>query len=247
MSNQLETVAEQAANTAPEIANAAAEPSFIDGLATFMNDGGVFMWIIFGIWIVAIAISMERFNSLRLYDTNGNSIMEMIKKHVLMNQVHEAIQKCSGGKALLPQVLRSGLKRANQNKEQIQDAVEGSILEVQPLIDKRLDYLALIANISTLMGLLGTIYGLIQSFSAVAGADPSQKAQLLALGISKAMNTTAFGLISAITIMVIHTILGKKSEKIASDIEHYAVKLVDLLGTKRVTPVTDEASNTPAA
>ena len=107
------------------------------------------------------------------------------------------------------------------------------MLEAMPHLEKRLGYLALIANVSTLVGLLGTIYGLIQSFAAVASADAASKAELLALGISKAMNTTAFGLISAISIMVIHQILTTKSEKIIGDMEHYSVKLVDLLSTRK--------------
>ncbi len=107
------------------------------------------------------------------------------------------------------------------------------MLEVIPQLDKRLSYLTLIANLSTLMGLLGTIQGLIQSFSAVATADPSQKAQLLANGISVAMNTTALGLVSAISIMVVHSILVNKTDKIVSEVEENSVKLIDLLGTKK--------------
>ena len=130
-------------------------------------------------------------------------------------------------------VLRNGLKRANQDKDQIQDCVDATVLEVTPSIEKRMGYLGLLANISTLMGLLGTIYGLIQSFSAVANADPASKAKLLALGISKAMNTTAIGLIAAISIMVIHSFLTSKADKIYADLEQFSIKLVDLLGTKK--------------
>ena len=206
--------------------------SFLQSAALFMDEGGIFMWIIFTIWTIGIAIALERYKSLFMYDINAKSFMAKIKKHVLENQVHQAIQLCSNSKSLLPLVIRGGLKRANQSKEQIQDSLEASALEVVPEVDKRMNYLALLANISTLLGLLGTIYGLIQSFSAVATADPSSKAKLLALGISKAMNTTAIGLISAITIMVIHSILTTKAEKIVTDIDEQSVKLVDLLSTK---------------
>lgn len=231
-----------------EMVQMATDKSFIDSLALFMEEGGIFMWIIFGVWALGIAIAIERAKSLFSYDIHGPSLMEMIKKHVLLNDVHKAIQNCSNSKALLPQVLRNGLKRANQTKEQIQDAIEASMLEVLPKIEKRMGYLGLIANISTLVGLLGTIYGLIQSFSAVATADPSSKAKLLALGISKAMNTTAFGLISAISIMVIHSILTSKSDKILSEIEEFSVKLIDLLGTKKaVIPQTESNDDKKAA
>ena len=218
------------------MANVATQTTFFEDLAIFMNEGGVFMWIILLIWLIGMIIAIERFKSFTFFDTKGELLMNMIKKNVLLNNVQEAIKLCSDSKALLPYVLKSGLKRANQTKEQIQDAIESTILEVVPKVERGLGYLALIANISTLLGLLGTIYGLIQSFSAVASADPASKAKLLALGISKAMNTTAFGLISAISIMVIHTVLSNKSEKIMGEVEQFSVKLIDLLGTKKHIP-----------
>ena len=237
VTNAAQVATDLAANTV-----AVEDPNFFQSLAMFMSDGGIFMWIIFAIWALGVAISIERIKSLFSMDVDGTSLMNMVKKHVLLNDVHKAIQLCSDSKAVLPKVLRSGLKRANQTKDQIQDSIEASMLEVMPQLDKRLGYLSLIANISTLMGLLGTIYGLIQSFSAVAQADPAQKAQLLALGISKAMNTTAFGLISAISIMVVHSVLVTKSDKILSEVEENSVKLIDLLGTKRVPANEDNAA-----
>jgi biopolymer transport protein ExbB/TolQ len=216
-----------------EVTQTVADPSFLQTLAVFMDEGGIFMWIILATWTFGIAISLERIKSLFTYDIDGSSLMNMIKKHVLNNDVQKAIQSCSNSNALLPMVLKSGLKRANQEKDQIQDAVDSTILEVAPKIEKRMSYLGLVANVSTLIGLLGTIYGLIESFAAVANADPASKAKLLALGISKAMNTTAFGLISAISIMVVHNILSNKSDKIIAEVEEYSLKLVDLLGTKK--------------
>lgn len=217
------------------------ELNMVQEFAKFMDDGGIFMWIILGIWAFGVAIAVERLKNLLKFDTDGTSLMNEIKKNVLTNEVQNAIQTCSSSKALLPGVMRNGLKRANQTKEQIQDALEASMLESIPHVEKRLGYLALIANVSTLIGLLGTIYGLIQSFAAVASADAASKAELLALGISKAMNTTAFGLISAISIMVLHSFLTSKAEKIIGEMEHYSVKLVDLLATKRTQalPVTE--------
>ena len=223
------------------------DPNFLKTMAIFMDEGGLFMWIILAIWIFGVAISVERIKSLFSYDIDGISLMNMIKKSIMKNDVHSAIQNCSSSKALLPIVLKSGLKRANQTKEQISDAVEASILEVAPKVEKRMGYLSLVANVSTLIGLLGTIYGLIESFAAVATADPASKAKLLALGISKAMNTTALGLVSAISIMVVHSLLTSKSEKIMGEIEEYAVKLIDLLGTKRPASIkTPSLPGSPA-
>lgn len=205
----------------------------INSFASFIQEGGVFMWVILIIWGVGIAIIIERFFSLYLkLDVNGTSVMNEIQKFVLSDDIPGAIKSCSGTKAAVPKVLKGALKRSNQSSHQIQNAIDANALEVIPKIQKRLPYLHLIANISTLFGLLGTIQGLIYSFSAVSEADPTEKASLLAAGISQAMNTTALGLFSAITIMVFHAFLKAKADKIIGEIDEFAVKTMDLLGTK---------------
>lgn len=205
----------------------------VNGIADFIQSGGVFMWVIVLIWAVGIAISLERFMKLSFkFDVDGSSFMNELQRYILSNDIQGAIRVCSGSMAALPKVLKSGLKRANQTTQQIQNAIDATALEVIPKVELRLNYLQMIANISTLFGLLGTIQGLIQSFSAVASADPAQKAELLATGISKAMNTTFLGLLAAISIMMLHTFLSSKSEKIINEIDEFSVKLLDLLGTK---------------
>ena len=159
--------------------------------------------------------------------------MVFVKRRVLLNKVKEGIEYCGRGKAIVAQVMKSGLQRANQNKDQIKDAMETKILFFLPQMEKRMGLLALMANVSKHIGLLGTISGLIQSFSAVAQAEASVKAQLLALGISKAMNTTALGLLCAISLMVLHSLLQSKQNKIIGDVEHNSLSLLDLLGTKK--------------
>ena len=207
--------------------------SFISDFAAFIQGGGVFMYVILAVWGIGIAIALERFKKLsRNYDVDGPSFMNEIQRYVLSNDIQGAIRVCSGSIAALPKVLKSGLKRANQGTDQIQNAIDATALEVVPKIELRLNYLQLVANISTLLGLLGTIQGLIVTFGAVADVDPAQKAQLLAAGISKAMNTTALGLLSAISIMVIHAVLSSKADKIINEIDEFSVKLLDLLGTK---------------
>lgn len=221
---------------------AVVQESFLQWAARFMSDGGVFMWIIAVVWAIGVAIAVERLKQYFKYDIDGASLMGSIKKNVIGNQVQEAIQSCSETQALLPFVMKNGLKRANQSKEQIQDALEASILEAVPKIEQRLGYLALTANLSTLLGLLGTIQGLIQSFAAVAQAEASQKGQLLAEGIAVAMNTTALGLVSAISLMVIHSVLMARGEKMIKEIEENSVKLLDLLGTKKAAITQEKAA-----
>ncbi|MBK26654.1 MAG: transporter [Halobacteriovorax sp.] len=206
----------------------------INGLAEFIQSGGVFMWVIVIIWAFGIAISLERFSKLFFkLDVDGASFMNELQRYILSNDIQGAIRVCSGSVAALPRVLKSGLKRSTQQPEQIQNAIDATALEVIPKVELRLNYLQLVANISTLFGLLGTIQGLIQSFGAVAAADPAQKAELLAQGISKAMNTTFLGLLAAISIMMLHTFLSSKSEKIINEIDEFSVKLLDMLGTKK--------------
>ncbi len=224
------------------VSNPVVQENMLQWTARFMIEGGVFMWIIAAVWCVGIAIAVERLKAYFKFDVDGSSLMGNIKKSVIGNQVQEAIQTCSESGALLSFVMKNGLKRANQSKEQIQDALEASILEAVPKIEKRLSYLALAANLSTLLGLLGTIQGLIQSFAAVAQAEASQKAQLLAEGIAVAMNTTALGLISAISLMVVHSILMARGEKMIQEIEENSVKLLDLLSTKKGPAVSDKAA-----
>ena len=206
----------------------------MNAILIFMNDGGVFMWIILVVWIVGLVISIERFLKFVVYDSNGPSLMNEVQKYVISNDLGGAIKICSNTKSFIPKIFKNGLKRANQSVNQMQNAIDATALECIGKVESRIGYINLLANISTLMGLLGTIYGLIQSFEAVGAADPSKKAEILSSGISKAMNTTAIGLISAISLMTIHAILTAKQEKIISAMDEYSIKLLDLLGTRKV-------------
>ena len=202
-------------------------------LKAFMINGGFFMWVILFIWLTGIGISLYKYLMLKVYDINGNKIFAKIKGFVLSNNVDEALSVCSNSKAILPKILRSGLKRANEDRLLIEDAMTTTMLENTPKIGYQLSYISLIANVSTLIGLLGTIQGLIMSFAGVANAEPGMKAKILSMGIAKAMNTTAFGLISAITIMVFHTFLSNKAQRLNDSIDEVSSKLVDLLSIKR--------------
>ncbi len=199
----------------------------------FMDDGGIFMWVILALFIVGIFISIERFISFMVYDSDGPSLLNEVQKYVISNDLGGAIKICSSSRSFIPKIFKNGLKRANQSVSQMQNAIDATALECIGKVESRIGYINLLANISTLMGLLGTIYGLIQSFEAVGAADPSKKAEILSSGISKAMNTTAMGLISAIALMAIHAVLSAKQEKIIGAMDEYSIKLLDLLGTRQ--------------
>ena len=210
-----------------------AQGSIIKSITTFIIMGGPPMWLVMVVFAVGVAIAIERFMKLtKRYDTDGPSFMNELQRYILSNDIQGAIRICSGTTALLPKVLKSGLKRANQKPEQIQNALDATALEVIPKVEMRLSYLSLIANISTLIGLVGTIMGLIEAFGSIAAADPAQRSELLARGLALGMNTTLMGLVAAIIMMVIHSFLSAKADKIISEIDEYSVKLMDLLLVK---------------
>ena len=171
-------------------ANTLTTTGFFNQLIDFFEKGGTFHGdhpSCLGGWCRHLFKGLAK---LKKADVDGASFMNEIQRHILSNDIQGAIRICSGSMAALPRVLKSGSKRAKQSPEQIQNAVDATALEVIPKIELRLNYLQLIANVSTLFGLLGTISGLINSFAAVAAAEPTQKAEMLANGIAKAMNTT---------------------------------------------------------
>ena len=200
-------------------------------MAKFYTDGGFFMHPIAFVSVFGIAIIIERFIFLFFkYNINANQFMAQIQKLVMANNIDRAIKLCNAApSAALPKVIKAGLTRANKGEIEIANAVEEATLEVIPNITKRTPTLQSIANIATLLGLLGTIYGLIQAFAAVANAPPDQKTQFLTQAISIAMNTTAFGLMVAIPTLVGYVFLNNVTKKIIDEIDQYSVKLQNLL------------------
>lgn len=221
-----------------------ASAGLIPGLISAFQKGGTFMYPIAITFGFAIAFIIERM--VRLYNTysvgSAESFMVEIQKYVLANDIDGAIRVCNGGgKAALPKVIKAGLQRASRDETQIQNAIDAASLEMIPRLENRLGYLALIANIATLLGLLGTITGLIHSFEAVALADASQRQAILSAGISEAMNCTAFGLIVAISTMIMHSVLTSKATGLTSEIDEYGVKLLDLLSARRYQHSAEKA------
>ncbi len=203
----------------------------MEQIRQFYTDGGIFMHPIAICLILGIGLMVERFIFLFFkYNINGSAFMAQIQKLIMANNIDRAIKLCNAtSSAALSRVVKAGLTRANKGEEAIEQAIEESQLEVIPQIQKRTNLLSAIANVATMLGLLGTIFGLIQAFKALEHADPSQKTKKLAQFISIALNTTAFGLISAIPCLVAHAILTSISTKIISEIEEYSVKLKNLL------------------
>lgn len=223
--------------------NLIAESSMLQDMISAFQTGGFWMVPIALCLAFAIMITLERFVRLFMqYNVDGASFMFEVQKYVLANDLDGAIRLCNGaGKAAVPKILKSGLQRASRDENQIQNAIDATSLEMIPRLEKRLNYLSLIANIATLLGLLGTISGLIRSFSAIAMADPAQRQAILAAGIAEAMNATAFGLVTAIFAMVAHSILTNKANRVLEEIDEYGVKLLDLLSARKYRHSSERA------
>ena len=206
------------------------------GVIAALQHGGFATFLIAITMAFSVAFILERFYRLFMQlNINGSSFMFEIQKYILANDLDGALRVCNGTKnAALPRVIKAGLMRASRSEEQIQNALDAASLEVIPQLEKNLPFLALIANIATLLGLLGTISGLIRSFASIANADPAQRQALLSAGISEAMYATAFGLVVAIATMVAHSILSSKASRIVSEIDEHSVKLLDLLSARKI-------------
>ncbi|OGS37212.1 MAG: hypothetical protein A2293_15145 [Elusimicrobia bacterium RIFOXYB2_FULL_49_7] len=207
-----------------------------ENIAKFMQEGGPFMWVILGVSAFGLAIMMERgfFLYIRCR-TNSKSLLASLTKLVRSDKVGDARKLCTQLKSPLAVLLESALWHFEQglSNEEIQNAVDETALRELPKIQRRTHYLSLIANVATLMGLLGTITGLISAFNALATADPAQKATLLALGISQAMNTTAFGLMVGIPNMIAFSVLSSKANILIEDIDESSVRLLNFLFVQR--------------
>jgi len=203
----------------------------MQGFADFYRNGGPFMHFIAlcGLYVFAVSVYKFIFLFVKL-NTNGANLMKQIQKLVMSNNVDKAIKLCTAaGDAALANVMKAGLSRANRGELEIQNAMEEATLELTPKITKLTDSIFAMSSTATMLGLLGTIFGLIEAFDAVAHAAPEQKSAMLANGIAMAMNTTGFGLIMAIPGTVITVIIKGFSNKIIDDMDFYSVKLSNLL------------------
>ncbi len=203
-------------------------------IKTFQN-GGPFMYpiaimLVFGTIIIAERMYMILF----CYSGNSSKLMQKVQEHIVDNNIEKALNLCNSKKyAATYQVFKSAILNADRPAEELHDHVEVATMEVVPKLQNRVSFLFTIANVATLMGLLGTIVGLIQTFEAVGSVDASQKQQLLSAGISTAMSTTAFGLVVAIPCMLVYGYLFNKINAMVDEIDHYSSRLVMLLKTGR--------------
>ena len=198
-------------------------------LADAFHEGGWPMWPILLLMIICWGITIERIIYLKKAGIDKEKLLALLKSQIMAGNIQGAIKVCSGNPTPITRIIQAGLTKFNRPDHEVQAAMDEAALHELPLIEKRTGYLAMLGNVATLVGLLGTILGLIHSFAGVAGVDPSMKATLLAKGISEAMNCTAFGLITAVPALLAFAILNGWTQGILDDINEVSVQVVNLV------------------
>jgi len=200
-------------------------------MVAFFQKGGLFMYPILLVFAVGMAIAFERWVQLNRIRNTNQKVWKQLHPVLVKGEFDKARKMINNNKSNMAQMLGMGLARqgAVRRRDDIEIAMEESMMEIIPQLEKRTPYVALLSNIATLLGLLGTIMGLIEAFTAVANANPAEKADLLSASISVAMNTTAFGLMSAIPLLLLHAKLTSTSGQIVDSLEMASVKTLNTI------------------
>jgi len=200
----------------------------------FFTTGGPFMYPILIVFAVGAAFAIERYITLTLVKTKNQKAWDKVQPSLMNGDFAGAREMTEADDSTISRLLSMGLARqgAVRRREDIEIAMEEGMMEIIPQLEKRTPYVALASSIATLLGLLGTIMGLIQAFTAVANANPAEKADLLSASISVAMNTTAFGLIVAIPLLITATVLNSKTGQIIDSLEMASVKALNVITAK---------------
>jgi biopolymer transport protein ExbB len=198
-------------------------------MVAFFQKGGLFMYPILIVFAVGMAIAIERWVQLNRIGSANQKMWKQLHPVLVKGEFDAARKMVNKDKSSIAKMLGMGLARqgAVRRRDDIEIAMEESMMEIIPQLEKRTPYVALLSNIATLLGLLGTIMGLIEAFTAVANANPAEKADLLSASISVAMNTTAFGLMSAIPLLLLHAKLTSTAGQIVDSLEMASVKALN--------------------
>ena len=199
------------------------------GLFGFFQKGGLFMYPILLVFSIGLAIAFERWFQLGRVKNENRKTWNSVQPLLSEGDYSKARSMVKKDKSTIARMLDMGLERqgAVRRREDIEIAMEESLMEIIPQLERRTHYIALLSNIATLLGLLGTIMGLIEAFTAVANANPAEKADLLSASISVAMNTTAFGLMAAIPLLLLHAKLTSTTGQIIDSLEMASIKALN--------------------
>ncbi len=229
--------------------------NLLQTFATFFKAGGPFMYPIFLLAVLVVALTAERWWVIMMKSRiSSRRLLERIHPLVRQGRRDEAARYCHDSEAPLAQVAAAVLERPTRGTNPLEVEAElfaqadAAASVALPPLNKRILYLAMMANATTLLGLLGTVSGLIYSFSAVGQADPAQRSAFLAAGIAEALNCTAFGLIVAVPTLFLHSFFSSQVTAISDDVEATSVKVIHALsGLDQPANVIPMATVAPAA
>jgi biopolymer transport protein ExbB len=203
-------------------------------IVQFFENGGAFMYPIVLLLALGLGVSIERYVTLTLARKRNRQTWEKLEDLIRKGEFEKARELSNKDNSAIAQLFASALARqgAVRRREDIDRAMEETLMAIIPRLEKRTHYLATFANMSTLAGLLGTIIGLIHAFTAVSNADPADKAELLSASISIGMNCTAFGLMVAIPLVLVHSLLQTKTTELIDSLEMVSVKIVNTIAER---------------
>ena len=219
----------------------------MDLLVNFFKQGGMFLYPIAAVFVLGLAVAVERFIYLTRVAKGNRLLWAELAPMIASGNIRGAMQVAEKTDSALSTIMRYGMSRiaTAKRREDLEKAMEESLIEVIPRLEKRTHYLATLANIGMLMGLLGTVIGLINAFAAVAAVNPAEKAALLSASISVAMNNTALGLGLAITLLLCHMFLETKTTELVDSLEVASIKFLNTV-TERRQQAPQPAAATPA-
>jgi biopolymer transport protein ExbB/TolQ len=198
-------------------------------LMEHFQEGGWGMWPILALLGITVYITFDRWMTISKSKVDVDKLMSLLKSQIVSGNIQGAISTCQSSNAPVTRIIAAGLRRAGGTEHDVQQAMDEEALRELPKIEKRTGYLAMLGNLATLAGLLGTITGLIKSFAGVAGVDPSMKATMLSKGISEAMNCTAFGLGTGILGLGTYAILNGMTQGVLDGINQATVETLNLV------------------
>ena len=205
---------------------------FIVTISDAFFKGGLWMWVILGLQVATIAIIIERYTFLfKAHSIGERKHVNQYERGIRSGKLTDIKNKALEAHRPVDEVVIAGLDAAMNwgGKDEIRDKMDEVLLDVNSQYEKRTSFLAMLGNVATLTGLLGTIVGMIKSFTAVSSASPMEKAALLSTGISEAMNTTAYGLIVAIPALVMYAVLTNRANQLAEDLNQASLKVYNWL------------------
>ena len=206
-----------------------------DMIVNFFKQGGAFLYPIAAVFAIGLGFAVERFIYLHRVAGANRKLWAQLAPLLKTGNFRKAMEIAEKSDSALSTIMRYGISRVAtaRRKEDIEKAMEESLIEVIPALEKRTHYLATLANIGMLMGLLGTVIGLINAFAAVAAVNPAEKAAMLSASISVAMNNTALGLGLAITLLLCHMYLETKTTELVDSLEVASIKFLNSISERR--------------